>query len=1311
MQAAPPESNPTNGSDEQRQQQESTQEQQQRKQQPRGKNDTSQSKKDICHPTVNDVLFERDDCTNNYPGNKRWRKLVAAYKRLYVSLPNMDKTRKVAESIVLIVRQQNPPGRFLQKDENTALWHDVGEENAILTTIQALRDEEPEFVKEMMKENSSDRQPAPDCSKPVVTGPAAPPEIDNAPAPGSVYSPSAVIPLPAASNNEVNLHGGNVTIPLDSIPESITRTVTKDESKDNIDSLTPDVVKSATVGPTVETKMTNSASSSFSNSAASTEEIERQLRDFKSQIDTNQQKVKKRKISHPNTESKYKAQIRKDAQVESLTKSNSLRTGNGSNDSEKKLTERTFASSSTPASDTTTTKESQTPYSDIIMNNCDESRKRKQISKTNDHAISNDRLGNGLASNKTPNDILTNTSNSSSNNTTNAQQSHRQAFNAQTANKSYANSYLNRHQYTSALLDFANYPSRRMIQLFPRLSQFVLNPSAGMTPALHTAPFSLPADARTTNTQVPPSESPGDDAHARPPPSLLSIPSGALYRALNVEDWYTVRHILSSFSPTNLSIQLEHTNDDGANPVHLASCRDSIPSDLFTLLLRQPNDAAMLARAYGMTPLHLALTKSSKEKKVLEMIEACPRAVCVANSDGRTVLWDAIERNKSTKIIHRLLSAHLSFDSSSVTSLSNGNNPLRPFFSKWNEGLRDALRRHHRRNSHNAAPGAKNILERSVTSHDGHVRNLRYIFEVVILLLSAVEENTLESLPVTSVPSYIVVKSSHPPAFCDLVNCVREKSADDDDDTSSSPSSTLNRPRPLRVIIAGGGPVGLATANILMESSRRHNVKVSIRLYDSRLGRENGKYCYRASDACDVSRYRAVTIRREVRSLLPTALVASILAEGDEAVTVCELGERLLKSVQKDCCCDGIIDMTGSWMHDGVMVCEEDFTRDRLDEVGGASGGFDFLVLADGRDGKGGHSSFSKCEEEVVPFFGQAVPFPEDSELKLKQEMLSIFVSFEKENTIDVDNIHAESQVLNAVQRRFMLMLSTRTRRGCLDMLLTPDESEEVCGVNTYAQVHDCGLNEPRRRPCVFHREDNSDGDSTSFKCRSHDAFFAPCLSFMQKYFKSWQRIKDGLALYNISPSQITAFSKYSLGPYTQRTNFNAILSSKRASANRPSIAFAIGTSAFTLSSFPDTCLNTGLQSAAYLSRTLTQVAKDGCWNTTDFSQHSGKMHELQDEEVRMGCIASMMERDKDGKTIMERIQEEIKNCEKKDGGESNARKVLEQRLRRASNKVFERDVGNNASLNVENLVARLALVSDETIRVFCRSGASVPEQ
>lgn len=98
--------------------------------------------KDIVHPHPNDVLCGRGGGSNNHPGNEAFRLLVNEVKLPYVNCPKREKPL-IARRIVEAVRNQSPPGRFLQKDGKTGLWNDIGDGKAREKTSQALREGAP----------------------------------------------------------------------------------------------------------------------------------------------------------------------------------------------------------------------------------------------------------------------------------------------------------------------------------------------------------------------------------------------------------------------------------------------------------------------------------------------------------------------------------------------------------------------------------------------------------------------------------------------------------------------------------------------------------------------------------------------------------------------------------------------------------------------------------------------------------------------------------------------------------------------------------------------------------------------------------------------------------------------------------------------------------------------------------------------------------------------------------------------------------------------------------------------------------------
>ena len=86
-----------------------------------------------------DILCGRGGLTNHHRGNKRFRDIVALHRPDYVRATKIQKP-SVARVIVRAIRNGDPPGRFLKKDEKTGHWIDVGDRKAAEKTSQALRE-------------------------------------------------------------------------------------------------------------------------------------------------------------------------------------------------------------------------------------------------------------------------------------------------------------------------------------------------------------------------------------------------------------------------------------------------------------------------------------------------------------------------------------------------------------------------------------------------------------------------------------------------------------------------------------------------------------------------------------------------------------------------------------------------------------------------------------------------------------------------------------------------------------------------------------------------------------------------------------------------------------------------------------------------------------------------------------------------------------------------------------------------------------------------------------------------------------------
>lgn len=89
-------------------------------------------------PHPHDVLCGRGSMVNSHPGNVIFRRIIEANKEVYHSCQDHHKAL-LSRSIVDVIRNQTPPGRFLTRLPGSNEWVDVGNEKALQKTRDALR--------------------------------------------------------------------------------------------------------------------------------------------------------------------------------------------------------------------------------------------------------------------------------------------------------------------------------------------------------------------------------------------------------------------------------------------------------------------------------------------------------------------------------------------------------------------------------------------------------------------------------------------------------------------------------------------------------------------------------------------------------------------------------------------------------------------------------------------------------------------------------------------------------------------------------------------------------------------------------------------------------------------------------------------------------------------------------------------------------------------------------------------------------------------------------------------------------------------
>jgi len=95
----------------------------------------------ISYPTSSDVLNGRGGRINAHDGNVNYRRIIRAHRSEYLSDTTGKHDKKfILSNIVSLIRNSNPPGRFLEKDVTTLFWIEIGDERAKKKIAQALRE-------------------------------------------------------------------------------------------------------------------------------------------------------------------------------------------------------------------------------------------------------------------------------------------------------------------------------------------------------------------------------------------------------------------------------------------------------------------------------------------------------------------------------------------------------------------------------------------------------------------------------------------------------------------------------------------------------------------------------------------------------------------------------------------------------------------------------------------------------------------------------------------------------------------------------------------------------------------------------------------------------------------------------------------------------------------------------------------------------------------------------------------------------------------------------------------------------------------
>lgn len=485
----------------------------------------------------------------------------------------------------------------------------------------------------------------------------------------------------------------------------------------------------------------------------------------------------------------------------------------------------------------------------------------------------------------------------------------------------------------------------------------------------------------------------------------------------------------------------------------------------------------------------------------------------------------------------------------------------------------------------------------------------------------------------------------------------------------------------LKVMVAGGGPVGLIFALLLKDMIPSDSLLIKI--YDRRWCKdtENSTVSWQSIIQGNTRRQQVVTLQSKQYLQLPQIIQDRIFTSESYSemwpIPTDFIDEYRPRNVRIAHMEDVLLEMANQTKC--IELIPQKFDAEKIDIRDQH-----LLVICEG--------SSSKTRLYFINQFGtpNTSMYSLDKSTSLEDAVLGLKVKS--------DLPAPQAVILTIAQNRFLF--NSLNGEGFLNIRLTDDEVKDVKAIkynkdNKEYEIVGC----IQSQPCLMKLTEEG-----TYKCKKHECIFLPTI--FKNENSLWERVLKALQLFNIKEENLEAITLFKLNMF-QTPRFTAQL--YPPTENTPgTFGCLLGDTANAIHFWTGRGLNSGIDSAVSLARCLYskwQNLRKGeiKFRDADFLRHEGIMAMLQYRH-KSRAWHSMVITEPDGtlRAIKDKIQDAINESKDKNYDRDADMNELISRLIEIKNRLQGRIIG--ILPNKDDLSKLVANIDDETLRILVAS-------